>query len=102
MKHLTDDEFETIIRKLTPITRIVYGDPSLTWNQMRAKVNELWLLYFMGTQYQDKFCTEYIEQLTNVIQDKLDDYLLTKHEDFIRSGVSDCPLLSSKHPPHEQ
>ncbi|AXC37011.1 hypothetical protein [Escherichia phage UB] len=39
----------------------------------------------MGTQYQDKFCTEYIEQLTNVIQDKLDDYLLTKHEDFIRS-----------------
>ncbi|AXC38930.1 UNVERIFIED_ORG: hypothetical protein [Escherichia phage CMSTMSU] len=38
-----------------------------------------------GTQYQDKFCTEYVEQLMNVIQDKLDDYWLTKHEDFIRS-----------------
>ena len=85
MKHLTLDEYETIVRKLTPIARIVYDDPSLTWNQMRAKVNELWLLYFMGTQYQDKFCTEYIEQLMNVIQDKLDDYWLTKHEDFIRS-----------------
>lgn len=84
MKHITDDEHETIIRKLTPITRIVYGDPSLTWNQMRAKVNEIWLLYFMGTQYQDKFCTEYIEQLMNVIQDKLNERIVEKYENFIK------------------
>ncbi|UTS53650.1 hypothetical protein UES1_282 [Escherichia phage UE-S1] len=51
---------------------------------MQAKVNELWLLYFMGTQYQDKFCTEYIEQLTNVIQDKLNERIVEKYENFIK------------------
>ncbi|HAN3822113.1 TPA: hypothetical protein IFA33_000664 [Escherichia coli] len=85
MKYLTQDEYSLRIRKLTPEARVIYDDPTLTWNQMRAKVNELWLLYFMGTQYQDKFCKEFVDQLMNVIQDKLDEYWLAKHEDFIRS-----------------
>ncbi|MDI1114212.1 hypothetical protein VWJ57_05545 [Escherichia coli O157] len=84
MKYLTQDEYSLRIRKLTPEARVIYDDPTLTWNQMRAKVNELWLLYFIGTQYQEKYCTDFIEQLMELIQEKVNESIIAKYKNFIK------------------
>ena len=84
MKHLTDDEYSLRIRKLTPEARVIYDDDALSWVEMKVKVNELWLLYFVGTQYQEKYCTDYLEQLMDLIQEKLNDRIVEKYENFIK------------------
>lgn len=85
MKHLTDDEYSLLIRKLTPLVRRIYEDDALSLIEMKVKGNELSLLYFVGTQYQEKYCTYYIEQLMDLIQEKLNEQIVEKYEDFIRS-----------------
>ncbi|HGX4521712.1 hypothetical protein GNZ01_07395 [Escherichia coli] len=84
MKHLTDDEYSIRVRKLTPEARVIYDDDALSWNEMKVKVHELWLLYFVGTQYQEKYCTDYLEQLMDLIQIKLNERIVEKYENFIK------------------
>ena len=84
MKHLTNDEYSLRIRKLTPEARLIYDDGELSWNEMKVKVHELWLLYFIGTQYQEKYCTDFIEQLMELIQEKVNESIIAKYKNFIK------------------
>lgn len=85
MKHLTDDEYSQRVRELTPIIGLLYDNrDGETWNELRVKMCDVWLLYFVGTQYQEKYCTEYLEQLMDLIQDKLNERIVEKYENFIK------------------
>lgn len=84
MKHLTADEYSLRVQKLTPLVSRIYNDGALSWDEMKVKVHELWLLYFMGTQYQEKYCTDYLEQLMDLIQEKLNERIVEKYENFIK------------------
>lgn len=85
MKHLTLDEFALRVRKITPEARLIYDDRTLSLNEMKVKINEIWMLYFLGTQYQEKYCTDYLEQLMDLIQEKLNERIVEKYENFIKS-----------------
>ena len=75
MKHLTLDEFALRVRKITPEARLIYDDRTLSLNEMKVKINEIWMMYFLGTQYQEKYCIDYLEQLMDLIQEKLNETL---------------------------
>ena len=78
MKHLTDDEFTLRVLKINPQLRPIYDDDVLSWKEMKVKINEIWMLYFLGTQYQEKYCTDYLEQLMDFIQEKLNETYNTR------------------------
>ncbi|AIT14215.1 hypothetical protein PBI_121Q_325 [Escherichia phage 121Q] len=84
MRHLNDDEYSKRVKKLTPNARLIYDDGELSWNEMKVKVHELWLLYFIGTQYQEKYCTDFIEQLMELIQEKVNESIIAKYKNFIK------------------
>jgi hypothetical protein len=75
MNHLTLDEFALRVRKITPEARLIYDDRTLSLNEMKVKINEIWMMYFLGTQYQEKYCIDYLEQLMDLIQEKLNETL---------------------------
>lgn len=85
MKYLSTDEHSRVINKMTPHLKHIYDDCTLTWNEVRIEVSNIWLLYFMGTQYQEQYECEHVAQLMAHIQDKLDECIHAKYEDFIRS-----------------
>lgn len=42
----------------------------LQWTEIEEKVAEVWMLEFMGTQYQNRFAGEYINVLIKQIERK--------------------------------
>ena len=78
MKHVTDDEFTLRVLKIYPQLRPIYDDDVLSMIEMKVKINEIWMLYFLGTNYQEKYCTDYLEQLMELIQEILNETLNTR------------------------
>lgn len=63
MKHISPDEHEEIIRKLTQKALNLYNDESKTWYENRIAVSDLWVLHFIGTQYQERYLDHLIGHL---------------------------------------
>lgn len=76
MKHLTEDDYVSMLRILTHDTRQLRDDKTLPVQEKQVKVCELWLLQFTGSNYQEAYIEVYVNALMNFIRGKCNEILI--------------------------